>query len=186
MLLPAVGSRGFGVHQVRYSWTHLILNSLQSWFRFWKLIWSLNIPDNPGSKSWSHRSCIWKVSFGEQRVSSTSGMKILHKPIFESVSTRIPLLIIDLIFKRTWQCRKEIVEPSELYLKNQFRRAEGFEHIRWENPGQTWFRIHFNSDCTSESCFDLQIYLTIQNRNRGAIGAAFQNSVSESRGTALW
>ena len=125
-------------------------------------------------------------SYREQRVWSASGKKILDKPDFESVSNRIPLLIIDLIFKHTWQTKKEIVGPSELRLKSQFRRAEGFEHIRWENPGQTWFRIHFNSDSTSDNWSDLQMYLTIQNRNRGAIGAAFQNSVSESRGSALW
>ena len=32
---------------------------------------------------------------------------------------------------------------------------------------------------------DLQIYLTIQDRNHGAIGAIFQNPVSERRGTAV-
>ena len=127
MLLPAIVSRGFGVHQVRKSWTNLISNSFQLWFRFWKLIWSSNIPDNPGSKSKSHRSCIWKVSFGKRRVSSTSGEKIVDKPDFEFISTQIALLKADLIFKYTWQSRIEIVEQLELHSKTQFRRAESGE-----------------------------------------------------------
>ena len=125
-------------------------------------------------------------SYREQRVWSASGKKILDKPDFEFIPALISLLKADLIFKHTWQSRIEIEEPSELHLKSQFRKAEGFEHIRWENRGQTWFWIHFNSDFTSESWSDLQTYLTIQEQNRGAIGAVFQNSVSESRGTAVW
>ena len=125
-------------------------------------------------------------SYREQRVWSASGKKILDKPDFESVSTRIPLLIIDLIFKCTWQFRKEIVEPSELYLKSQFRRAEGFEHIRWENSGEIRYWAHFSSDLTSENWFDLRIYLTIHDRNRGAIGAVPKKSVSESRERRDW